>query len=188
MPIAHLNFRRHFVLLACALAVVVILAQFDIFGVSSLLPDAAIYGALHAIALSGALDLSATLARKSLFILLAAALDVAVLYIGIFSAALLSTVPVGLNVRAYLALGVCSLAGAICYGLLIRHFWLPVLTPRPIVRISLGCLIATLLALLLENLSGLISLWALAAVWWCTFSSGLWLFGRTYPLRPDAHA
>ena len=188
MPVAHLNFRRHFVLLACALAVVVILAQFDIFGESSLLPDAAIYGALHALALSGALYSSATLARKSLFILLAAALDVAVLYIGILGAALLSTVPVGLNVRAYLAVGLCSMAGAICYGLLIRRFWLPELSPRPIVRIALGCLIATLLALLLENLSGLISLSALAAVWWCVFSSGLWVFGRTHPLRPDAQA
>jgi hypothetical protein len=188
MPVAHLNFRRHFVLLACALAVVVILAQFDIFGESSLLPDAAIYGALHALALSGALYSSATLARKSLFILLAAALDVAVLYIGILGAALLSTVPVGLNVRAYLAVGLCSMAGAICYGLLIRRFWLPELSPRPIVRIALGCLIATLLALLLENLSGLINLSALAAVWWCVFSSGLWVFGRTHPLRPDAQA
>jgi hypothetical protein len=188
MPAAHLNFRRHFVLLACALAVIVILAQLDIFGASSLLPNAAIYGALHATALSGALDLPATLARKSLFILLAAALDVAALYIGIFGLALFSTVPLGLNVRAYLALGVCSMAGAICYGLLIRFFWLPDLTPRPIARISLGCLITTLLALLLENLSGLVSLWALAAVWWCAFSSGLWIFGRTYPLRPDAHA
>ena len=188
MPVAHLNFRRHFVLLACALAVIVILAQLDIFGASSLLPNAAIYGALHAIALSGALDLPATLARKSLFGLLAAALDVAALYIGIFGLALFSTVPLGLNVRAYLAIGVCSMAGAICYGLLIRFFWLPELTPRPIVRISAGCLMATLLALLLENLSGLISGWALAAVWWCAFSIGLWAFRRTYALRTHAEA
>jgi len=188
MPVAHLNFRRHFVLLACAFAVIVILAQLNPFGSSSLLPSAAIYGALHAIALSGALDFGATLARKSLFILLAAALDVAALYIGIFSLGLFSTLPLGLNVRVCLALGVCSMAGAICYGLLIRFFWLPELTPRPIARIALGCLMATLLALLLENLSGLTSLWGLAAVWWCAFSSGLWVFGRTHPLGPHADA
>ena len=188
MPVAHLNFRRHFVLLACALAVIVILAQLDIFGAAALLANAAIYGALHATALSGALELPATLARKSLFILLAAALDVVALYIGIFGLALFSTVPLAFNVRAYLAIGVCSMAGAICYGLLIRFFWLPELTPRPIVRIAAGCLLATLLALLLENLSGLISLWALAAVWWCAFSIGLWVFRRTHSLRTHAEA
>jgi hypothetical protein len=188
MPVARLNFRRHFVLLACALAVIVILARLDIFGASSLLPNAAIYGALHAIALSGALKLPATRGRKSLFILMAAALDVAALYIGILVLALFSTVPLGLNVRAYIAIAVGSMAGAICYGLLIRFFWMPELTPRPIVRISAGCLTATLLTLLVENLSGLVALWAVAAVWWCAFSTGLWVFGRTYPLRTHADA
>jgi hypothetical protein len=186
MQIAHLNFRRHFVLLACALAVIIILAQLEVFGASSLLPNAAIYGALHAIAFTGALDAAATLSRKSLFIVLAAALDVAALYIGIFSLALLSTTPIGIGARAYIAFGISAIAGAICYGLLIRHFWLPDLTPRPIARISLGCLIATLAALKLESWIGVTGLWALAAVWWCAFSGGLWIFGRTHALRPHA--
>jgi hypothetical protein len=137
MQIARLNFRRHFVLLACALAVIIILAQLEIFGSSSLLPNAAIYGALHAIAFTGALDAAATLARKGLFILLAAVLDVAALYIGIFSLSLLSTVPLGIGARVYVAFGISAITGAICYGMLIRRFWLTELTPRPIARISL---------------------------------------------------
>jgi hypothetical protein len=163
------------VLLASALAVIVILAQLNIFGTSALLPNAAIYGALYAIAFTGALDAAATLRRQSLFIVLAAALTVAALYVGIWSLGWLSAAPIGMNLRAYLAFGICSLAGAICYGLLIRFFWLPVLTPRPILRMSMGCLIATLLALRLEHAIGVTAFWALAAVWWCAFSSGLWL-------------
>jgi hypothetical protein len=111
-----------------------------------------------------------------------------VLYAGIFSLAALSAVPLGISVRIYFAFAICATAGAICYGLLIRYFWLPELTPRRILGISLGCLIATLLALLLENLSGLTVLWALAAIWWCAFSSGLWTVGRTDALRPHADA
>jgi hypothetical protein len=188
MQIARINFRRHFLLLACALVVIAILAKLDVFGSSSLLPNAAIYGALHAMAFTGALDIAATIARKSLFIVSAAALDVAALYIGIVSLSLLSTAPLGIGARAYAAFGISAMAGAICYGLLIHYFWLPDLTPRPIVRISLGCLIATLAALLLESLSGASGLWALAAVWWCAFSGGLWIFRRTHPLRPNAEA
>jgi hypothetical protein len=178
MPIARLNFRRHFVLLGCALAVIVILARIDPFGTAALLPEAAIYGALHAIAFTGALDVTATLARKSLFILSAAVLDVVALYIGIFSLGLLSSSPVGISVRAYLAFGISAMAGAMCYGLLIRFFWMPDLTPRPIAQISLGCLAATLLSLVAEHLIGVTGLWALAAVWWCAFSGGLWIIIR----------
>jgi hypothetical protein len=188
MPIARLNFRRHFVLLACAFAVIVILAQLDFFGTAALLPDAAIYGALHAIAFTGALDVPATLSRKSLFIASAAVLDVAALYIGILSLGLLSATPLGIAMRAYFALGISAMAGAICYGLLIRYFWLRELTPRPIAQISLGCLGATLLALLLQQLIGVTGLWALAAAWWCAFSCGLWIFGRAHALRTHTHA
>jgi hypothetical protein len=186
LPTARLNFRRHFVLLGCAFAVIVILGRLDIFGSSALLPSTAIYGALHAIALTGALDVTATLRRKSLFILLAAALDVAALYVGIFSLGLLGAAPIGMGARAYLAFGICSISGAICYGLLIRRFWLPSLTPRPIARISLGCLVASLLALLLEQSSGMSALWGLAAAWWLAFSSGLWIFARAVSITIPA--
>ncbi len=183
MQTARLNFRRHFGLLGCALAVIVILAQLNFFGVSSLLPNAAIYGALHAIALTGALDMAAPLARKCIFILLAAALDVAALYVGIASLSLLGSAPIGIGARAYLAFGICSMIGAICYGLLIRRFWLPDLTSRPVVQIAMGCLVAGILALLLEQASGWTALWALAAVWWCAFSGGLWVFRRSVSIK-----
>jgi hypothetical protein len=188
MPIARLNFRRHFALLACALAVIIILAQLDLFGTSSLLPDAAIYGAMHAIAFTGALEVRATLSRKSLFIVSAAVLDVAALYIGIFSLGLLSGTPIGVTLRAYLAFGISSAAGAICYGLLIHFVWLPELTSRPVVQIACGCLVATLLAVVAEHLIGVTGLWALAAIWWCAFSMGLWLFARSHALRAHAKA
>jgi hypothetical protein len=186
VPPAPLNYRRHFVLLACAIVVIAIMAKLEIFGAASLLPNAAIYGALHAAALCGALTAAAPLARKSLFMLAAAALDVAALYAGLFGLALLSAAPLPLRARAFLALGVCSMVGAILYGLLIRFFWVPELSPRPIMQISIGCLIATMLTMLVENLTGLSSLWALAAVWWCAFSGGLCLTGRMQALRPRA--
>lgn len=175
-------------LLACAVAVIVTMAQLDIFGTASLLPNAAIYGALHAAALTGALNRAAPLRRKSLFILAAAVLDVAALYAGILGLALLSAAALRLSVRAYVAFGVCSMVGSILYGFLIRIFWLPELTPRPILQISIGCLLATMSALSIENLSGRSSLWVLAAAWWCAFSAGLWLVGRTHTLRSDADA
>lgn len=162
-------------LLACALAVIAILELLDPFGTSSLLPNAAIDGALYAIALTGALDAPATLVRKCLFIVLAAVMDTAALYVGILSLAVLSTVPLGMTLRAYFAFGTCSTVGAICYGTLIRIFWLPSLTPRPIACIALACLIATSLASLLEHSIGVTAFWVLAAVWWCAFSGGLWV-------------
>lgn len=186
MPPARFNYRRHFVLLACAIVVIAIMAKLQIFGAASLLPNAVIYGSLHAAALTGALNSPAPLARKSLFLLAAGAVDVAALYAGMFGLALLSAEPLPLRVRAFIALGVCSMVGAILYGLLIRFFWVPELSPRPIMQISIGCLLATMLTLLVENQTGLSSLWALAAVWWCAFSGGLCLTARMQALRPRA--
>jgi hypothetical protein len=183
---ARFNYHRHFALLACAIVVIVVMAQLDIFGTASLLPNAAIYGALHAAALTGALNSAAPLARKSLFILSAAILDVAALYVGIFGLGLLSATALRLSARAYIAFGVCSVVGAILYGLLIRIFWLPEVTPRRILQMSIGCLMITVLTLLIENLSGWSSLWALAAAWWCAFSAGLWIIGRTHAPRSGA--
>ncbi len=178
-----INYRRHFVLLACAVVVIAIMARLDLFGTAALLPNAAIFGALHAAALTGALNAKAPLARKSGFILAASALDVAALYAGIFGLALLSAAALPLRARAYIAFGVCAMLGAILYGFLIRFFWMPEMTPRPIVRIAIGCLLMTMIALLIENSSGLGSLWVLAAAWWCAFSAGLWITGR----MPSSH-
>ncbi len=183
---ARFNYRRHFLLLACAIVAIAIMAQLDVFGTASLLPNAAIYGALHAAALTGALNCAAPLPRKSLFILAAGILDVAALYAGIFGLGLLSAAALHLSVRAYIAFGACSMIGAILYGLLIRIFWLPELTPRPILQIAVACLVVTMLVLLIENLSGRSSLWALAAAWWCAFSAGLWIMGRAHALRSRA--
>jgi hypothetical protein len=186
VPPADFDYRRHFLLLACAIVSSALLAQWDPFGAASLLPNAAIYGALHAAALSGALQTRAPWARKGSFILAAAGLAVAALYAGLFGLALLSGAPLRLSVRAAFALCICSLVGAIFYGWLIRVFWLPGLSPRPIMQISIACLTATLLALLIEDLTGLSAPWVLAAAWWCAFSGGLWVVsGRMQALRPQ---
>jgi len=176
---ARFNYLRHAVLLTGAVAVIAGMAHLDLFGTAALLPNAAIYGALHAAALTGALNTKAPLARKTGFILAAAALDVAALYGGIFGLTLLSAAALPLRARAYIAFGVCALFGATLYGILIRVFWLPDMRPRSIVQISMGCLMVTMLALLIENLSGTSSLWVLAAAWWCAFSTGLWTVART---------
>jgi hypothetical protein len=184
MP-APLRFSRHFLLLAAAVIVIVALNAANPFS-EPFLPSFALYGALHAAALAVAIQASHSLPRKGLFIVLAAALNVAVLYAGIFSLEVLGKAFASL--RLYIALSVCAMFGAMAYGLLIRAFWYPALRPRAIAQIAFGCAFATAGALGIENLAIPIGTWSLAAVWWFAFSLGLWhVDRRTNALRPQPH-
>lgn len=184
---APLNFRRHFLWLGGALALIALVELADLVR-EPLLPSFALYGALHAITLVLALPAgSRNTLNKLLFIGGAAALNVAVLYAGILSLQGLREVLAEL--RLYLVLSVCALFGAIAYGFWVRLFWWPALRPRAIAQTALGCLAAVALSLALERLTRPFGNWWLVAVWWLAFSAGLWrAVRRAHALGPQAHA
>jgi hypothetical protein len=118
--------------------------------------------------------------RKMAFIVIAAALSVFTMYVGILGLVLFAVVP-GIE-RLYLVLGLCSLAGAITYGSLIRMFWIRKFSPRCILGMAVLCLLATSLGFFVRAYSEALGGWWLAAVWWFAFSGGLWFFDS----HPDA--
>ena len=166
----HFAYGRHFVLLAAAAVVLLLFNHWDLFG-EPFLPTFALSGALHAAALSMALRTADTLVRKCLFIAIAALLSILTLYIGILSLQLFAILPA--TERLYLVLGICSVAGAITYGALIRLFWVKKLTSRSILAIAVFCVPATYLAFLARSHFEFLNAWVLAAAWWFAFSGGL---------------
>ena len=183
----HFHYARHFALLAAAAIVLLLPSRWDLFG-AALLPTFAISGTLHALALVLALRATHALWRKCAFIALAAALSVFTMYVGILSLELLAILPAGM--RLYLTLGLCSAAGAITYGSLIRIFWLQQFSSRSILAIASGCMLATLLAFFARSYLPFVAGWWLPAAWWFAFSAGLWYFD-TRPRRANmlgAHA
>jgi hypothetical protein len=167
------NYRRHFALLAVAVVLAFLISHWDLFG-EPFLPTFALNGALHASALVLALREPALLVRKCLFVAIAAALSIVTLYIGIIGLQLFAALPS--TERLYAVLGVCSVAGAITYGSLIRFFWMKKFSSRLILAISLACAAATMLAFLIASQFKFVEGWWLTAAWWCVFSAALWYF------------
>jgi hypothetical protein len=164
------RYRRHFGMLAAAVVVLFFLSRWDIFS-EALLPTFAISGALHASALVFSLRTPPPLWRQWLFIVIAAALCVLTLYIGIIGLQLFAVLPA--NQRLYSVLAVCAASGAISYGAFIRVFWMPRLSSRAILAIAMACMPATLLAFLARSYVPFLAGWWLVAVWWLAFSCGL---------------
>lgn len=179
----HLHYPRHFAVLAAAAVVFFLPSRWGFFN-AALLPTFAISGALHALAVVVALRAPFTLLRKSAFVILAAVLSGLTLYVGILSLALLGVLPA--NARLYMTLGVCSAAGAMTYGSLMRLYWLPKLSSRFILAIAACCTLATLLAFLARHFFPFLAGWWLAAAWWFAFSGGLWHFDTRAPGRSRA--
>jgi hypothetical protein len=183
--VGHFNYARHFGVLAAATVVLFLLGHWDLLS-DSLLASFAINGALHALSLSLALLSRQSMLRKLAFIAGTAALSVFTMYVGIIGLVLFAVVPG--NERLYLALGLCSLTGAITYGSLIRLFWIRKFSPRRILGLAFLCLMATTLAFFVRAYFAGLGGWWLAAVWWFAFSGGLWFFD-THPdaLRPSKY-
>ena len=160
-------------MLAAAAAVFLLPSGWGFFS-EALLPSFAISGALHALAVVVALRAPFTLLRKGSFVVLAAVLSGLALYIGILSLALFAVLPA--NARLYMTLGVCSAAGAMTYGSLVRLYWLPKFSSRFILAIAAACVLSTLLAFLARHYFPFLAGWWLAAAWWFAFSGGLWYF------------
>ena len=169
----HFHYPRHFGVLAAAAVVLILPSRWGFFS-EALLPTFAISGALHALAVVVALRAPSPLLRKCSFVALAAVLSVLILYIGILSLALFAILPA--NARLYMALGVCSAAGALTYGSLIRLFWLQKFSSRFILAIAAGCVLGTFFAFFARHYFPFLAGWWLAAAWWFAFSGGLWYF------------
>lgn len=175
----HFNYARHFSVLGAAAVVLFLLQYWGPLG-DSLLVSFALNGALHALSLSLALRSPQSILRKLAFIVLAAALSVFAMYVGIVGLVLFAAVPG--NERLYMVLGLCSLSGAVTYGSLIRMFWMGKFSPRCILAMAFLCLLATSLGFFIRAYSEVLGSWWLALVWWFAFSGGLWFFDT----HPDA--
>jgi hypothetical protein len=164
-------------MLAAAVVVLFFLSRWDIFS-DALLPTFAISGVLHASALVLSLRTPALAWRQWLFIVIAAALSVLTLYIGIIGLQLFAVLPA--NQRLYSVLAVCAASGAISYGAFIRVFWMPRLSSRSMLAIAMACVPAILLAFFVRGYVPFLAGWWLVAVWWFAFSCGLAYF-ETHP-------
>ena len=169
----HLHYARHFGMLAAATVIVFLLGHWSLL-TDSLIVTFAINGILHASAVVIALRTPHSLARKAIFVAIAAALSVVTLYVGIISLVLFAALPG--NERLYVVLGVCSLSGAITYGSLIRLFWMRVFSSRVVLVMAVLCMLATSIAFFARTYSEFFGGWWLAAVWWFALSGALWYF------------
>src|ERR1700732_3984194 len=87
----------------------------------------ALYGALHAAALSLTLRARRPIWRKCLFVAIAAGLSVISLRVGIAGGHLTESFPGSSGL--YAALGFSAVIGALSYAILVRQFWIPAMTP-----------------------------------------------------------
>jgi hypothetical protein len=161
---------RHFLLLACfsiLLAVMTRLSLTDNIAVSFVL-----YGALHASALVLSLRAPQPIGRSCLFVVVAAGLCVITLRVGMVGRHLFGALPG--NLGPYTALGVASATGALTYGMLIRLYGIFPITLVSLSAISLGCVLATFLALFSAGPLHFPAPWWLTVLWWHAYSGGLW--------------
>jgi hypothetical protein len=183
VALGHFHYPRHFAVLAAAAVALMSLSRWGFLS-EAMLPTFAISGALHALALGVALREPVALLRKCSFVALAAVLAALTLYIGILSLGLLAVLPA--NARLYLTLGICSVAGAITYGSLIRLYWMRSLSSRFILAIGAGCALATIAAFFARRYLPFLAGWWLAAAWWFAYSGGLWYFDTRAPDKRPA--
>lgn len=187
---SRLNFALHFVLLVCAAVVYIgVLAHVDLTFprpvAEHLLFTRA--GALHGVALALALRAPPALARRALFVVLAAALAATATHAGLWLSEALGSLgrraghELSFHEDVTLAIVLTAALGAVAYGFLVRALWLPRLSRSAPVRIALACIAAMLVmaaALPPEHYLD----W-FVVLWWFVFSTALWWFCRGRP--PD---
>lgn len=169
-PAPLLFYPRHFLLLAGLGFLLAVIRRLHL--LSNLDATCAVYGALHASALVSTLRTAGPMARRGLFIAVAAGLCVMTLHIGMLATRWLG----GLsgNSGLYAALGLSTAAGAVTYGISIRLFGFHELTWRALVMIGAGCMLATYAAFITLSNVHSPGRWVLAVAWWYAFSGGLW--------------
>jgi hypothetical protein len=171
IPVLYL---RHFLLLGAFSVGLAVISRLHL--LSNLDASFALYGALHAAALVLSLGTRRSGWGQCLFIVLAAALCVMTLHLGIWIMHGLGWLPG--NIGLYTALGVAAWVGAVVYGISVRLWGIRPLKPRSLAVIGVGCAVATYAAYL--SLAHVHSLgrWWLTVLWWFAFSGGLWYHDR----------
>jgi hypothetical protein len=165
-----IRYGRHFFLLGLFAASLILWNRFA--PANRLITSFAVYGALHAVAFVLTLRSNAPLGRRVLFVVAAALLSMVTLEVGLAGTKVMAGSLGRWGLEA--VLGVSSAIGAVCYGCLIRRFWVRGLSLGSLAAISAGCMLATLLAFhTLDRFSYLGRGW-LAVLWWWAFSLGLW--------------
>ncbi len=178
--VRRLNYSRHFLWLACFSVVLAVTSRRHMI----VLPLASFlsYGALHAAALVLALRVPRSIERQCLFVVFSAILSAGTLGIIMLGRHIVGSLPG--NGGIFALLGLSSVTGALTYGVLIRVFWIPELRAGSLAAISLGCMLATLLAFFTLSHFALLGRWWLAVLWWFAFSGGLWWCER-WQSRPS---
>jgi hypothetical protein len=181
-----LNFPVHFLLLAGA-AILYLIAH----GLQTSFWDHLPYakeGALHGLAIAGALRAPPALARRAIFVLCAAALAFAAYVAGAFLAdipryflKLLAHDP-GADTTTWIAMTAAT--GAAAYGFLVRALWLPQMSRSAPWLIALACAAAMLVLARLLNPDRYTEWYVV--LWWFVFSGGLWWFCRQRPAADGA--
>jgi hypothetical protein len=178
-----LVYPRHFLLLVCSSVLMYVLSRLHLTGNLSVF--FALCGALHAVALVLAVRVRQAIWKKCLFIVMAAALCVMTFEIGTLGRQL--TLPG--NIGLYSLLGLSAVIGAASYGTLIRLSGMYALTVRELAAIAMGCMFAAFAGLITVSHFHFLGSWWLAALWWFTFSGGLWYFDQRHNAadrRPNA--
>jgi hypothetical protein len=144
----------------------------------------ALYGALHASALVLTLRARQPIWRRCLFVAIASGLCLITLLAGvgifIFGRHLFGALSG--HVGIYTALGCSAVTGALIYGISIRLLGISAMPLGSLAAISLGCMLATFVALFTGSYFHFLGPWWLAALWWHAFSGGLWYFDAFHPV------
>ena len=168
-----LSFPRHFVLLGCAALLQVMVVGPRHWAVPGL--PLALQGALHALALVGAVPGAHRLVRRALFVPAAALLAGAAWYAGLWMDVRLDQLWHLSSLDDFRAVylrhvALVSAPGALAYGFLVRAFWVPQLRSSDPLAFAGACTaVMVLAAATLEGKEG----W-LIVLWWFSFSAALY--------------
>jgi hypothetical protein len=136
----------------------------------------ALYGSLHALALTLSTRASRRVWKSCFFIAVAAALSVMTFRAGLIGRQWVQGLTSGAGTYALLAAS--SMLGAMAYGISVRAFNIAPLSLPSLAAISAGCALASCAALFSRRCSDFLGLWWLAVTWWYAFSGGLWYSER----------
>jgi hypothetical protein len=175
--VVHFSYPRHFLLLACFSVVAASLTQRHFLNDLSI--SFALYGALHALALTLALRERQANWRKVLFIALAASLSVMILRVGIWGVQFFKQFPG--HIGFYGLIGMSGAIGAAAYAALIRRLGFYPLPLAAFAFIALGCMLATVVAALALGHFQSLGRWWLATLWWFAFSGGIYFCDLRWP-------
>jgi hypothetical protein len=165
----HLHYARHFTLLVCIAALLIVTSRWRIFPGAAY--SFAIYGALHASALAASLRVRQPLGRQMLFVASAALLCMLSARLGLYGMRFAGKLPGFAG--PLLLLSAVSGVGAIGYGMLIRQFWIRDLSLEAFSITAFFCILAACAGLIVGNHYRVLGgLW-LAIPWWFAFSAGL---------------